>query len=104
VPTKAEFPYLRYGPDQTLAEPHDCIDECVTIAVQIDVFSTKPGKAEARTISAAVRSVLNNADLSLGDDYALAELQHRSTMMLDDADGLTTHAVLMFDALVDSAS
>lgn len=94
------FPYVSFGPDQEIGDHAECLEGSVEISAQIDVWSRKPGKVEAKTISGAIVRVLNMADLSL-DGYRLVLLEHESSRHLDDPDGLTSHSVLTFKALID---
>lgn len=104
VPASSIFPYIRFGGDQITSENQDCVTEAVEVTTQIDVFSRAPGKVELKTISGIVFRALNNRALDLGDEYELLSLQHDSTRTLDDPDGLTTHAILTFRALIDSVA
>lgn len=103
VSASAVFPYIRIGTDQTVAADQDCVPECVEVFAQIDVFSRAQGKVEAKNIAGAVARTLNIGSVTLSG-YLLQSLLHSDTRYLDDPDGLSTHAVLTFRALIDGVS
>ena len=79
VPLKAEYPYISLGPmtsDTTLA---DCL--------------------EMRELANAVRQALTKSDLIL-EKNGLVLFIHESTRELRDPDGLTSHAAVNFEAVV----
>lgn len=104
VGASAAFPYIRIGTDQTVAEDQDCVPECVAVFAQIDVFSRAQGKVEAKNIAGAVARALNNGGVTLESGYLLQSFLHSDTRYLDDPDGLSTHAVLTFRALIDGVT
>lgn len=104
VTPTAVFPYIRLGTDQTVSEPQDCIDECVEVFAQIDVFSRAQGKIEAKNIAGAIARRLTLGNVTLESSYLIGSLIHNDTRFLDDPDGLSTHAVLTFRALIDGAT
>jgi hypothetical protein len=104
VTADAAFPYIRIGLDQSVAEDQDCVEECVEIFSQIDVFSRSQGKIEAKNIAGAIVRALNANTVTITDSYELQDFRHSETRFLDDPDGLSTHAVLSFRALVETAT
>jgi hypothetical protein len=104
VTADAAFPYVRIGLDQTVAEDQDCVEECVEVFAQVDVFSRAQGKVEAKNIAGAIVRALNANTLTITDSYELQDFRHIDTRFLDDQDGLSTHAVLSFRALVETAT
>jgi uncharacterized protein DUF3168 len=101
VSPTAPFPYVRIGVDQTLNEDQDCIPECVEVFSQVDVFSREQGKTQAKQIAGAIVRALTTNNITIEPAYALLEIVHQDTRYLDDPDGLSTHAVLSFHALID---
>jgi Protein of unknown function (DUF3168) len=99
--TLPTFPYVRIGNDQTINEDHDCIPECVEVFSQVDVFSREQGKTQAKAIAGAVVRALKTNNVQIEPAYALLSIVHEETRYLDDPDGLSTHAVLSFHALID---
>ena len=99
VPEKPTFPYISIGPWTSTSDNADCVltDE---ISAQIDVWSRQPGFVEAKQIAHDVRRVLRDADLTLASN-ALVLFEHRITRAMRDPDGLTSHAVLTFTALIE---
>ncbi|WP_295966902.1 DUF3168 domain-containing protein [uncultured Bartonella sp.] len=99
VPLKAEYPYISLGPmtsDTTLA---DCL-ELDNISVQIDVWSREVSSEEMRELANAVRRALTKTDLAL-EKNGLVLFIHESTRELRDPDGLTSHASVNFDVIVE---
>ena len=99
VPLKAEYPYISLGPmtsDTTLA---DCL-ELDNISIQIDVWSRDVSSAEMRELANAVRRALTKSDLIL-EKNGLVLFNHESTRELRDPDGLTSHAAVNFDVIVE---
>jgi hypothetical protein len=103
VTPNAGFPYIRIGNDQVLNEDQDCVGECVEVFSTIDVFSRAEGKREAKNVAGAIVRTLNENTISIEGAYALLQFVHQETRFLDDPDGLSTHAVLTFHALIDGA-
>lgn len=98
VPLKAEYPYISLGPmtsDTTLA---DCL-ELDNISIQIDVWSRDVSSAEMRELANAVRQALTKSDLAL-EKNGLVLFIHENTRELRDPDGLTSHAAVIFEAVV----
>jgi hypothetical protein len=104
VAVDSAFPYIRIGIDQTVAEDQDRVEECVEVFAQVDVFSRAQGKVEAKNIAGAIVRALNANTLTITDSYELQDFRHVDTRFLDDPDGLSTHAVLSFRALVETAT
>ena len=98
VPKEAEFPYVSLGPmtsDTTLA---DCL-ELDNISIQIDVWSRDVASEEMRELANAVRRALTKSDLAL-EKNGLVLFNHENTRELRDHDGLTSHAAVNFEAVV----
>jgi hypothetical protein len=70
------------------------------ISLDIDVWSDDPGFPQAKRISDAVRRALLDPELTLATN-ALVYFEHRQTRFLREPDGLTSHAVLTFEAFVE---
>ena len=99
VPLKAEYPYISLGPmtsDTTLA---DCL-ELDNISIQIDVWSREVSSEEMHELTHAVRRALTKSDLIL-EKNGLVLFNHESTRELRDPDGLTSHAAVNFDVIVE---
>ena len=98
VPLSAPLPYISIGPAQVTQDDAACIDGA-EVFQQIDVWSTEPGFLQCKTIVGQVRDILHRAQAD-GDGLAF-EIEHRFTTYLRDGDGLTSHGVLSFRALID---
>lgn len=103
VPTPPTFPYVTLGDDQIIGDGADCLNGSVEIFAILHVFSRAVGKPEAKRISGAIVAAVNGTALNLHPDYVLNLIQHDSTRHLDDPDGLTSHSVVTFHALIDEA-
>ncbi len=99
VPKSPVFPYVSWGPDQSISDDADCITG-FEVSIQIDAWSLAVGLPEVKRIAEAVRAALHDYDLPLIDN-ALVSIRHRQTQNLRDTDGLTNHAVIEFVALVE---
>ena len=95
----ARFPFVAIASSDELTTPADCIDQ-VDVAIDIDCWSRAVGFPEVRRLADAVRRALHDVDLALSDN-ALVLFQHRQTRTFRDADGLTSHAVLSFEAALE---
>lgn len=94
------FPYASLGGWQVIQDDADCIAG-FEIYFDVHVWSRLPGRVEAAGIASVVAGVLHRAEADL-PDYGLVVMTHRDTRYLDDPDGLTTHAVVTFRALIEA--
>lgn len=102
--TEPTYPYVTIGNDQVLGAHAECLEGSVEIFATIDVWSRAVGKVEAKQISGAIVTLLNGSTaLTLDSAYRLVLIEHDSTRHLDDPDGLTSHSVVTFHALIDEA-
>lgn len=99
VPRDAVLPYVSLGPMIATTDDADCITG-FEIMVQIDVWSQAVGLPEAKQIVDAVRVTLHDADLAMGVN-ALVMIEHRSSNVSRDPDGITNHGMCEFDAFVE---
>ena len=102
VPQDAAFPYIAFGPSQTIDDGAACIDAQESY-LQLDAWSRAPGQVEAKRLAAAIRGALREAELDLGPDWQFLEIAHHDTRVLLEDDGLTAHAVVTFRALTAGA-
>jgi hypothetical protein len=94
-----QFPYVNFAASTEIEDDADCILGS-NIFVQIDVWSREPGFPECKKIAAAVRDALHDRDLQLSEN-ALAQLMCQRIRIFRDGDGLTSHGVVEFEALVE---
>lgn len=99
VPANAVFPYVTVGEGEETSDDVDCIDG-FEISLDIDVWSRAVGFPEAKRISQEIRAALKSSDLALTDN-ALVFFRHRQTRFMRDPDGLTSHAVMTFEAFAE---
>lgn len=101
IPTSATFPYYNIGDIQTISDGADCLD-ATEVFVTLHVWSRAVGKVEIRRLTAAARSALHGW-LPVLAGFRVVEHEHRDTRTLDDPDGITSHGVMTFWALIDPA-
>ena len=102
VPEMPAFPYITYGPSDSVPNGAECIDSLL-VTVQIDVWSRNVGYPECKRINDAVRSALLKADLTLTVN-ALAYFNHAITRTFRDPDGLTNHGAVTFEAAIEKGN
>ena len=95
----ATFPFVGWATDDAVTEDADCIDG-LAVSFDIDCWSREPGFPEVRRLTAAVRAALHKAELGLTDN-AIVLIRHDQTRTFRDPDGLTSHAVLTFEAVLE---
>ena len=101
VPSTATFPYVSFGPDQSLEDDAECISG-EDIYLQIDCWSRDQGrKRPCKEIRDAVKAALHDADLSLDDPYALSFIRVPRAEVKIAADNITAHGVLTVQAAVE---
>ena len=101
VPAGAQFPYVNIGEVQVNDDEAECI-ESVEVFVTLHTWSRSVGKPEASAINAQVRAALHNANLTLST-WRFLEIRQRDARTFTDGDGITTHGISVFRALVDPA-
>jgi len=99
APQDVVFPFLQIGDIQTISDGADCLD-ATEVYVTLHVWSRAIGQVEARTLAAAARTALHEWLPTL-TGYRCVEHVHQGTITLDDPDGITSHGVLTFRALID---
>lgn len=99
IPANATFPYISFGPRDTVTADADCI-VAFDITQQLDVWSRAVGSSEAERITDAVREALHEYEFNLSVNAAVF-FEHRITRTLKDPDGLTTHAAMTFQGLIE---
>ena len=111
APKSAEYPYITFGPVDTIFEN---MDECLdlrTEAIQLDVWSSsQAGKQACKDICDLLIAVTKAYALTVGgvevdagdfDAGALVDLTATGLRIFDDPDGITIHGVLTLEALLD---
>jgi hypothetical protein len=99
VPQAKVFPYVTIGEGDETSDDADCIDG-FEISLDIDVWSRAEGFPEAKRISDEIRKALKSPELTLPTNV-LVDFRHRQTRFLRDPDGLTSHAVMTFEAFAE---
>lgn len=99
IPDQPTFPYVSYGPGDSVEDDADCIATDI-VTIQLDAWSRTVGYPEVRRVADAVRRALHDKDFTLATN-ALVFLQHRITRVMRDPDGLTNHAAISLEAYVE---
>ena len=100
IPSVAAFPYVQIAEGQTLDDGAECID-AVEVYLDLHVWSRAIGAVECRSLVGRIRTALHSAPLALQGPWRLVDLRHDSTRFMNDPDGITSHAVVTFRALMD---
>lgn len=103
VPTNPTFPYVTLGEVQSLNEDADWRQRYAVILTS-HAWSRAVGQVEALQIAQAMRDAVRGATRGAGltaSGYLIAGARHRDTRVFLDQDGLTTHAVVVFEAIID---
>lgn len=95
----AQYPLVAIGATDELTDVVDCID-VIDLSIDVDCWSRAPGFPEVRRLAHAVRMALHEAEITMSQN-ALVLIQHRQTRTFRDEDGLTSHAVLTFEAALE---
>ncbi|KAA9369560.1 DUF3168 domain-containing protein [Ochrobactrum quorumnocens] len=99
-PADREFPYISLGPDNFRVEDADCIPMREQ-TLQIDCWSRENGKKwPCKEIVDSVVNVLRNIDGDLTDG-ALVETRIDLARVIDDPDGITSHGIVQFTAIIE---
>lgn len=94
VPEATVFPYVSLGPET--GDPFDAAAMSGWDAtIQIDTWSRKGGRVEAKTIMAAISARLHRGALNV-TGHALVFLLLEFQTVLDGGDGETVHGVQRF--------
>lgn len=96
----AEFPYISVGAASAFDDAAECIDG-VDVMFRLDAWSRRPGFGEVMKIAGAIRDALHDYETDLAEN-ALVEIRYRRTDRLRDPDGLTSHAVIEFSAIIET--
>lgn len=97
VPENAPFPYVVIGDDVSAAFDDDCgsgADSMVTI----HVWSTYPGRAEAKQILDLIYRTLHRSNLVIAGNVTITiDADYQMTLL--DPDGVTRHGIIRFRVL-----
>lgn len=104
VPDGVLFPYASFGPAQALDLEVTCATERVELVQDVHVWSRAVGQVEALRICDVLRSTARAADRagSLSwSGFVLHSVRVTDIRMVRDPDGLTSHGILTFSAIID---
>jgi hypothetical protein len=99
VPPTPVFPYVALGTTSETQADADCL-VAMEVGLRIDGWSRAIGKGEVLRIADAIRAALHRYEPELADN-ALVFLEWMRTDGLRDPDGLTSHSVSEFRAVVE---
>lgn len=102
VPAAPVFPYVSFGPQDSVDDGADCIGG-LEITIQLDCWSRTVGFLECKNLVDAVRKALHEQELELTDN-ALAEMRVELTRVFRDPDGETSHGVVQVTAIVQESN
>ncbi len=91
---KGPFPFIRIGNIHIVSDADPCHDPC-TAYPDVDVWSRKPGKVEAKAIMARVCAILDTA-LTVEGFRTIGHHVDNGPRHLDGGDGLSSHSVATF--------
>lgn len=94
VPDSPTFPYLTLDITDAVENDDDC-GKHWTFNVEVHVWSREPGRQQASIIAGHIRAAMDAMTVPAG--YAFNWNQYRSTRMMTDRDGLTTHGIITFE-------
>lgn len=103
VPPNPTFPYITLGDVQAIDEDADWRQR-YAVTLTSHAWSRAVGQVEALRIAQAMRDAIRGATRGSGltvSGYCIASARHRDTRTFRDPDGLTTHAVVTFEAVID---
>jgi hypothetical protein len=95
----ATFPFVGFANWQEITDNADCIDG-FQVFFDLDCWSRVLGFPQVHDLSDAVRAALVDTEITLSSN-ALVYLESRENRVFRDPDGLTSHAVLTFEAFVE---
>lgn len=90
-PSSVAFPYSTLGPVD-VGDSGDQAHEGAEVVVQIDFWSRKTGKAEARQLVAAAVAALDADIAPVGHEIIVHRVER--TAVMKDPDGQTTHGLV----------
>jgi hypothetical protein len=99
VPENPTFPYITIGATQIINEKAECL-QGAEVYQTVDVWSRARGKGEVKAVARDVIAAIDDGDLST-DAVAVNSCLLEDVNYLDDPDGLTHHAVIIFHILTD---
>jgi len=104
TPNPATYPLIVIGQDQVTDGMAECATDCLEIYTQIDVWSEEVGKTQAKRIMGAIKRALHEVPIADRDGFAIQEILFDNSTIVMEEDGITTHGVLFFRALVETAA
>lgn len=91
--------YISFGPHDVVEDGADCIESGVH-TLQLDCWSRAVGQTACKNIVDAVKVALHERELVLTNN-ALVEIRVIMRRVFRDPDGITSHGVVMVEAIVE---
>lgn len=101
TPTPAVTPYATFGATTATDDSTECQD-AMDLYLDIEVWSRAPGFEEIKRIASAIRSALNNVDLTLATQRCVF-IQHVTTRHLRESELPMKQAILTFHANLEES-
>lgn len=102
VPTENPFPRVTIGDEQVLDDGNSCQDGWEVFSdVHCWSRAASGSKIQVKTLAAQVVIAVRGITAIAG--FSLVSIEHQTTRVFRDPDGLTEHAVVSFRALIDPA-
>lgn len=103
IPESAAFPYIAIGAIDVVDDEAESMDPA-TVTATIHVWSQAVGAVECRRICAATRTSLRGWAPNLSaDGFDAGPIRHDQTRDMQDADGLSTHGIVVVSVDVDKS-
>lgn len=100
-PAEPRYPYVSFGPSQTISEYVDCLNAEEQF-FQVDVWTQDGGsKRGAKEICGAVKKALHLEEVGLADTFALVTIRVESIRVIDDPDDQIAHGVVSVTAYTE---
>lgn len=102
VPPNTVPPYVTITGWQEIEDGTDCSDAS-EVFFDCQCFSAQVGRPEAARIAVAVKAALHRLEPATAG-WSEVQITYRGTQYFTESDGITTRAVVNFQALADSGS
>lgn len=101
-PASPPYPYITVGDGQSLADKADGDYDGDDNAINVHCWAQEQGNFTAcKQMARMVRAAVDEQALDVGIGLRLVQIFRTETRYLRDPDGITTHAVVMFEAFTE---
>lgn len=102
--TPAPRPGIVIGDAQEVDEGTSLSRDRVRVYHTIHVWKTEPSREGVKIIAGAIRAAIRSSRLDLGAGYHCSDWRVSSTRTMSDPDGVSSHATLVVDCLVQEVA